>query len=483
MKKFAKFLTVLSFAGLLSSCSLFSSFLDIDSEGEGEGGGSVVVNIANTDPSLNSGFIARTGSGSYEAVATNEDEFVQIINIALCKKIKTLNIQVEFDNQYTLEDIEYDLMAASYCYGVNEDNCVYSTGSGQQKIEFYYGDYSNLKVSDIATVFSTQTKTYTEYKNANFENRLYKFRNSKRPDDFEDFPINNATETMDVYNSEDLWFAVSEGFRPEFKISGNCKAKAMYGRALAICKEYISDEMTDFEKYQTLFDYVVYNTNYDYDALEFDDISAKNTCFHLEGTMEYNRAVCDGLSKLYALLCGIEGLPVRKASGFPDGSYSGHAWNYIKFAGAWYLACPTWAQADISDGSYTYMDYSAFATESDYFYEVSNHNADYNFVQKAYPETLLNTDQYVDITFENFLEEGDYDYQLDSNDELRQLLLTSRERCGKTPFTITVLNEDNAVNIRNVFNSTSLASEGATLTISHKTENWAHDYTTLIIKY
>lgn len=86
--------------------------------------------------------------------------------------------------------------------------------------------------------------------------------------------------------------------------------------------------------YRKVHNYLIQNIEYDYDALQNPDSYPES--FTIQGIFERNRAVCEGISKAFKLLCEragaskvfvIEGTSSRE--GF--GNSIPHAWNIVKF--------------------------------------------------------------------------------------------------------------------------------------------------------
>ena len=196
----------------------------------------------------------------------------------------------------------------------------------------------------------TVEHTYENYKNGNMLVRDALDGEADRSADFDDFAINkhNAGE-MAVYNSESLWWALEHNYLPTFPAK-NTKAEAFYEEAKDILRRIINDDMTDYEKTLAIFEYIVDSVDYDYDA--YADIgstdAANNVCYYLEGVFEYNRAVCDGKSKAFLVLCRIEGIECLRDFGDSLTGGAGHAWNYVKLGGTWYMVDTTAGDAGVS---------------------------------------------------------------------------------------------------------------------------------------
>ena len=209
--------------------------------------------------------------------------------------------------------------------------------------------------TDTASEFVTTTEenSYASLANANMIVRRTLNSSQKRADDYEGFAINTQNSgTMDVYNSEELWWAIQNNLKPTFPLH-NSKAELFYERAKMLLREIITDDMTDYEKTLAVFDCLVGDIAYDYDAADMpptDDFHT-DVCYYLEGVFERGRAVCDGKSKAMVLLLGIEGIGcVRDFGDARDGGV-GHAWNYVELDGKWYLVDTT--AADVAYGKNT----------------------------------------------------------------------------------------------------------------------------------
>lgn len=97
--------------------------------------------------------------------------------------------------------------------------------------------------------------------------------------------------------------------------------------------------------YRKAHNYLIRNIEYDYDALQNPDAYPES--FTVQGIFERKRAVCEGISKAFKLLCDragagnvyvIEGTSSRE--GF--GSSIPHAWNIVGFGAAYSHVDVTW---------------------------------------------------------------------------------------------------------------------------------------------
>lgn len=105
---------------------------------------------------------------------------------------------------------------------------------------------------------------------------------------------------------------------------------------------YITDDMTDFEKEMEIIQYMVQNITYDYD--NFLEETVPGTSYGTTGALLYGTAVCAGYTDTFTLLADACGLETMEVSGEGNGvgGWGGHAWNKIKLDGEWYHVDVTW---------------------------------------------------------------------------------------------------------------------------------------------
>jgi len=180
----------------------------------------------------------------------------------------------------------------------------------------------------------------------------------KRDEDYDDFVSDDWFLSTEVSSSEELFWAVSSHVTPIIKNSDS-RANIIYAKAKEILRDIISDDMTNYEKVLSIFDYIMVNTTYDYSAFK----QGGNTnpmqfmCYYLEAVFMSNQAlsVCDGYSKAFALLCNMEGINcVRVVGTAGTTTEGGHAWNKVEIDGNWYVVDITWTemQGDSEGSSY-----------------------------------------------------------------------------------------------------------------------------------
>ena len=294
----------------------------------------------------------------------------------------------------------------------------------------YAGSNTELTIeidyrSDTASTYTEAERTYRSVTNGNMLARLYQRSSSEyaRTDDFDDFAIYTSNRgTREVYNSEELWYALEKGYLPTFPRAGT-KAELFFERAKMILRDIITEDMNDYDKILAIYDYLIDSVAYDYaaaDAPETRD-SYKNVCYYLEGVFERGRAVCDGKAKAFVLFCAIEGIECLRDTGRSKDGGAGHAWNYVNLDGVWYLIDTT--DADVVQGSGSDMaDFFGYELEinsySKFLTKTSACRDEYEYSNVFSNIPLDNTRERALESFDRDIYGTGYDFFIDSADEL-----------------------------------------------------------------
>ena len=110
-------------------------------------------------------------------------------------------------------------------------------------------------------------------------------------------------------------------------------------------RQIVSDNMTDYQKTLAIYEWLCFNTHYDHELLEIDAAISQGKMsgssfdyrgFYIEGVLfDDGQAVCDGIAKTFALLCGLENIECYKVIGISNTELNqsnnvDHAWNKVK---------------------------------------------------------------------------------------------------------------------------------------------------------
>lgn len=213
-------------------------------------------------------------------------------------------------------------------------------------------------------------------------------------------PIDNAQDSVKVSNSNELYRAVSFGYKPIFATDTEGKAlEKLYAEARNVLETYLSDDMSDYQKVAAIYDWIVNVVDYDYAVAELGGTdTSKYNAFYLEGVFNDHRAVCDGKSKAFALLCGMEGIRAVRVIGYANKDLKnmseaqqkacGHAWNKVLVDAngdgerEWYVVDTTWGDLAVGkDGTDTVYEYLNYA----YFLKTDADIADTHMAKTASP--------------------------------------------------------------------------------------------------
>lgn len=314
---------------------------------------------------------------------TSKEELKNLILFVLENKIAEIKFYAGYA---TPETVKKDVSDVRDC--VEESGIIpgYSleTSGNEFTIKFrFFADEAGL----IPTVNSPEydapdgfsDAVQNTYSKPHYDDNVKKERN---------FYIDSVKETMSVSTSNMLYKAVAWGYKPVFMGSQAENLKQIYDNAKDALSYIVSDEMSEYEKVHAIYDYIIYNVRYDHDCANAEDKYVSGNLslnekmkyygYYLEGIFlnkfykKDMHAVCDGKSKAFVLMCGIEGIAAVRISGkaSSDGkNFGGHAWNKVLLDlngtgdKEWYFVDTTWG--DVGDDSKEFLSHAYFLLSDD----------------------------------------------------------------------------------------------------------------------
>lgn len=326
---------------------------------------------------------------------TSKEELKNLILFVLENKIAEIKFYAGYA---TPETVENDV---SEVRGYVEESGIipgYSLKTSGNEFTIYFKYFAD-KAETVPTVNSPEYDAPDGFGDA-VQNTYSKphYDNVKKE---RNFYIDGVKETMSVSTSNMLYKAVAWGYKPVFMGSQAENLKQIYDNAKDALSYIVSDEMSEYEKVHAIYDYIIYNVRYDHDCANAQDKYNTNNAllteeekrelqnlnlnekmkyygYYLEGIFldkfykKDMHAVCDGKSKAFVLMCGIEGITAVRISGeaLSDGkNFGGHAWNKVLLDlngtgdKEWYFVDTTWG--DVGDDSKEFLSHAYFLLSDD----------------------------------------------------------------------------------------------------------------------
>jgi len=199
------------------------------------------------------------------------------------------------------------------------------------------------------------------------------------------------------------------------------KYENMMEKAKEIVAKVIKPHMSDLEKEIALHDYLILNTEYDYQNYLLNTVSEES--HHPYGVLVNKVAVCDGFARSMQILLNMVGIESEFVHGDSDNEngWYGHAWNIVNIDGEYFHVDITFDNIDKESGksendsiSHTYFNISDRQISFDHLWEKS-----------AYPSCNIDS---ADFTRSNQLKGdriayGDNAYFIDSKNNIIKMSL------------------------------------------------------------
>lgn len=244
---------------------------------------------------------------------------------------------------------------------------------------------------------------------------------SARVDEFDDFAINSRKKTAEVTTSEELYMTVELGFKPLPKAGSS--AEIIYNQAKQVLRQIVNDNMTDYMKFVSIYEWIAMNVVYDYDSANKSSQIKGNAyaelyayrCFYLEGVFIDKIAVCNGMAKAVSLMCNIEGIACHKITGFVN--RAAHAWNKVLIDGIWYVSDITWGNVLNKTESIEYISHEYMLMSEEKSLEKRKEEVNRGLVD--YVHATENFDYYTTTTY--YYNDKLIDRYITSDEELIEL--------------------------------------------------------------
>lgn len=335
----------------------------------------------------------------HDYYAKSSQEFISILYYSFIAKNETVDVRFSPEGLTDVMGSETyltDSTIQNYINAITE-TCYYN---------FDYKKYSMYKYRftfDFKNVYEpieTNSNSYTSgsVKHTTYQSNLLKpnYENfvfsGDREETYNDFASDKQIILVMCETSEELYWAVESGATPVF-VANTCTAYKIYNNAKAVLRDIIKSGMGEYDKVLSLYDYIAYNSVYDFGAYYNSSSSSTNstkyTCFYLESLLNNNTtkvAVCDGYSKTFSLLCNMENIDCYRVTGMANttSGFGAHAWNKVKVNGSWYVADITWTEytrtsgttitgSNLTQSDYEILGHSYFLVNDDFV--ADNHYA------------------------------------------------------------------------------------------------------------
>ena len=130
----------------------------------------------------------------------------------------------------------------------------------------------------------------------------------------------------------------------------------------ALFEEWQIDDMPDYYKVKTIYDYICSHVTYDWDSYWSHDSTLINQ-YTAHAALIDGTSVCQGYANLFYRMANDAGVDTRLVAGMGDGER--HGWNLVCLDGTYYWLDSTW-DADIAAGQYRYFLLGSDAFEMDH---------------------------------------------------------------------------------------------------------------------
>ncbi len=365
----------------------------------------------------------------YHSFVYRETDF----NIKLSNEV--YNMAKTFDGGNFAECL--DLLIYQYGFGsfcetsayianniVNNDTYFSKAISTKDKTYNIKISYLGIEECDESVKPNTSSLKKQESSPAYYEQVDYQMLDETYSIDTYNFASDNRFLYTEVTTTEQLYWAVENKITP-IPVSDS-RAERIYTKAKETVLSIVSEQMTDFEKALSIFDWICINTVYDHTVYSNSIYPTRCACYYLEGVFDNGVSVCDGFSKAFSLMCNMLGIDATRITGdaITNGESGGHAWNKVlldknpndDIPAEYYLVDITWTEIYSSNNNEILSHRYFLMSDNDVKDTHFEHSARQKF--KKYLATS-NYGYFNQRTFE--INDTTYDYAIDNDGDAKAL--------------------------------------------------------------
>lgn len=134
--------------------------------------------------------------------------------------------------------------------------------------------------------------------------------------------------------------------------------KAVLDAAREIFAQYVTPDMSDYDKERALYAWLTENVRYD--RSHYEPQGAPRTSYEPYGPLIKGKGVCLGYATAFQLLMDMADIECITVVGAAFYSREDHAWNMVRLNGNWYCADPTWDEGGSNGYFNVTSDWMAF---------------------------------------------------------------------------------------------------------------------------
>lgn len=299
---------------------------------------------------------------------------------------------------------------------VNKDRYFSKVLSAKEKTYNIKIDYLGVKECDESVEPNKSSLKKQESSPAYYEQVDYEMLDETYSIDTYNFASDSRFLYTEVETTEQLYWAVENKITP-LPVS-NSRAERIYAKAKETVLSIVSDQMTDFEKVLSIFDWICINTVYDHTTYANKIYPTQCACYYLEGVFDNGVSVCDGFSKAFSLMCNMLDIDALRVTGnaIVNGESGGHAWNKVLLDEKYYFVDITWTEIYSSNDNEILSHRYFLMSDND----VEDTHFEYSARQKFKKYLASNNYGYFNQrTFE--INDTTYDYAIDSDGDAKAL--------------------------------------------------------------